>query len=186
MLPMHEQTLRLALLYGSDRPLRFCDTVANWTLQRVDALGGWKTDRLDPATPAGRHGPSLVRKVRTADAFLVVTPEYNHGYPAALKSMIDAVYTQWQAKPVAFVSYGGHSGGLRAVEQLRQVFASLHAVPLRDGVGFANAQARFAADGSLPREDPAYEAMRLALWRLRWWASALRNARQATPYDAAA
>ncbi len=69
-----------------------------------------------------------------ADAFLVVTPEYNHGYPAALKELIDSVYEPWHAKPVAFVSYGGASGGIRAVEQLRQVFAELHAVTLRDGV----------------------------------------------------
>jgi len=61
-------------------------------------------------------------------AFVVVTPEYNHGYPAPLKSLIDSVGREWQAKPVAFVSYGGVSGGLRAVEQLRQVFAKLHMV----------------------------------------------------------
>ncbi|HET6395324.1 MAG TPA: NAD(P)H-dependent oxidoreductase, partial [Pseudoxanthomonas sp.] len=173
---MQHDTLRLALLYGSDRPLRFCDTVAAWAHARATALGGWKIDRLDPATPSGRDGPSLLRRVREADAFLVVTPEYNHGYPAALKAMIDAVYTQWQAKPVAFVSYGGLSGGLRAVEQLRQVFASLHAVPLRDGVSFAHARDQFAADGTLPRDHPAHEAMRLSLSRLRWWAGALRSA----------
>ena len=183
---MHADPLRLALLYGSDRPLRFCDTVAAWAQARATALGGWSIQRLDPATPAGRDGPTLLRRVREADAFLVVTPEYNHGYPAALKGMIDAVYTQWQAKPVAFVSYGGMSGGLRAVEQLRQVFASLHAVPLRDGVGFVNARDQFDPDGGLPRDNPAHEAMRLALARLHWWASALRSARLLTPYDAAA
>ncbi|MBD9370605.1 NAD(P)H-dependent oxidoreductase [Xanthomonas sp. XNM01] len=180
---MHLPTLRLALLYGSDRPLRFCDTVAGWALQRASAYGGWSIERLDPATPAGRDTPTLLRRVREADAFLVVTPEYNHGYPAPLKAMIDAVYTQWQAKPVAFVSYGGLSGGLRAVEQLRQVFASLHAVPLRDGVSFAHARDQFDAEGGLAAGHPATEAMRLALARLHWWAAALHQARLLSPYE---
>src|SRR5690606_25576260 len=92
MLPMHEQTLRLALLYGIDRALRFRDTVASWTLQRVQELGGWETERLDPATPAVRHGPARVRNNRTADAFQAVRTEYCHGFPAAMKPMIDAVY----------------------------------------------------------------------------------------------
>jgi Predicted flavoprotein len=129
---MPDPTLRLALLYGSDRRQRFCDTIAAWAVAHAEAMGGWSIDRLDPATPEGRDGAALERKVREADAFLVVTPEYNHGYPAALKAMIDAVYIPWQAKPVAFISYGGLSRGLCAVEQLRQGFASLHAVPLRD------------------------------------------------------
>lgn len=54
-----------------------------------------------------------------ADAFVVVTPEYNHSFPAPLKAMIDGHVVQWRAKPVAFVSYGGISGGLRAVEHTR-------------------------------------------------------------------
>lgn len=183
---MPDPTLRLALLYGSDRRQRFCDTIAAWAVAHAEAMGGGSIDRLDPATPEGRDGAALERKVREADAFLVVTPEYNHGYPAALKAMIDAVYIPWQAKPVAFISYGGLSRGLCAVEQLRQVFASLHAVPLRDGVSFAHARDQFAADGTLPGGHPAHKAMRLALWRLRWWAGALRQARLLIPYDAAA
>ncbi len=72
-------------------------------------------------------------RIDRADAFVVVTPEYNHAYPAVLKFMIDCAYAEWQAKPVAFVSYGGISGGLRAVEQLRLVFAELHADAARHG-----------------------------------------------------
>jgi NAD(P)H-dependent FMN reductase len=78
---------------------------------------------------------------------VVVTPEYNHGYTAALKQLIDAVKAEWVAKPVGFVSYGGVSGGLRAVEQLRLVFAELHAVTIRDGVSFAMAWNRFDEAG---------------------------------------
>ena len=69
--------------------------------------------------PRCRPTPSIDR----ADAFVVVTPEYNHSYPASLKQAIDVLNAPWRRKPVAFVSYGGLSGGLRAVEHLRQVFA---------------------------------------------------------------
>ena len=68
-----------------------------------------------------------------------MTPEYNHSFPAALKNVIDWHGPQWHVKPVGFVSYGGISGGLRAVEQLRLVFAELHAVGIRDTVSFHSA-----------------------------------------------
>jgi NAD(P)H-dependent FMN reductase len=67
-------------------------------------------DSDDPAVHA------LSARIDAADGFVVITPEYNHGYPASLKLAIDSVYHPWQAKPVAFVSYGGIAGGLRAVE----------------------------------------------------------------------
>jgi NADPH-dependent FMN reductase len=65
---------------------------------------------------------STQERIAAAEAFVVVTPEYNHGYPAPLKALIDSSGAEWYAKPIAFVSYGGISGGLRAVEQLRLVF----------------------------------------------------------------
>ena len=67
---------------------------------------------------------------------MVVTPEYNRSFPASLKQAIDYAYDEWRAKPVAFVSYGCRSEGMYAVEQLRSVFTELHAVTMRDGVGF--------------------------------------------------
>jgi len=78
----------------------------------------------------GRFGPVVAdwfvgQAKQRNDAFVVVTPEYNHGYPGPLKTAIDSVGREWHAKPVGFVCYGGLSGGLRAVEQLRIVFASV-------------------------------------------------------------
>ncbi len=61
----------------------------------------------------------------------MITPEYNHGYPASLKQAIDVPRDEWREKAVGFVSYDGVSGGLRVVEQLRQVFAELHTVTMR-------------------------------------------------------
>ena len=114
---------------------------------------------------------------------MIVTPEYNHGYTAALKFVIDSFKAPWRAKPVAFVSYGGISGGLRAVEQLRLVFAEVHAVAIRNSVSFANARgSRFDAEGRLLEPDAPREALATMLRQLRWWALALREARAVQDY----
>ena len=115
---------------------------------------------------------------------MVVTPEYNHSFPGALKVLIDAVGAQWSAKPVGFISYGGVSGGLRAVEHLRQVFAELHAVGLRDSVALHAPWGGFAT----PQDSPpgADAALELMLDRMAWWAGALTAARTAIPYVRAA
>lgn len=77
-----------------------------------------------PAVYPRQPGPAakaFIKRIGRADAFVVVTPEYNHGYPASVKQAIDLPHAEWQRKPVGFVSYGGLAGGVRAVEQLRQV-----------------------------------------------------------------
>ncbi|WP_149196061.1 NADPH-dependent FMN reductase [Luteimonas suaedae] len=187
--------IHLTLIYGSNREPRLCDTVAGWAAGQVRAHGGFTLDTLDPAAlqlPAAlARTPDMAtvrlrRRIRAADAYLVVTPEYNHGYPAPLKQLIDAAYDDWHAKPVAFVSYGGISGGLRAVEQLRQVFGALHAVAIHDGIAFAEVWRRFDADGRLREAAHTERAAQAMLAQLHWWAVALRNAREATPYREAA
>jgi len=186
-----EGTIRLALIYGSTRPGRFCDKVVGWAAGQVAGNGKFSIDVIDPATPPpqsrhdqgeGEDAGSLQKRIERADAFIVVTPEYNHGYPAPLKSLIDSVGAEWQAKPVAFVSYGGISGGLRAVEQLRLVFAELHTVTIRDAVCFASAWEQFDCGGQLMEPARAEKSMATMLERLHWWATALRTARNANPY----
>lgn len=179
--------LTLAVIYGSTRPGRFCDTVAGWALAEIDRDGGFVPDILDPGAadfPTDLDG--LKRRVARADAFLVVTPEYNHSYPAPLKALIDTVHAEWAEKPVAFVSYGGVSGGLRAVEHLRNVFAELGAHGLRDTVSFANAWELFGADGALREPEKPRKAAARLLDRLAWWARALKTAREAGVVEGAA
>ncbi|KAA6462950.1 NAD(P)H-dependent oxidoreductase [Acidobacteria bacterium AB60] len=172
-------TLRVGVIYGSTRPGRFCDTVVRWVAGQIRAGGKFEVDLIDPAT----EGAAAVKEqLGRADAFLVVTPEYNHGYTAPLKALIDANGVEWHAKPVAFVSYGGVSGGLRAVEQLRLVFAELHAMTVRDSVSFAGVWEQFDAEGALKSPERAQRSMGTMLKRLHWWAVALRNARAAEPY----
>ena len=194
-IPFLENKIKLALIYGSSRAGRFCDTIAAWAIKQIATNPDFLLDVIDPSISsagvatearAALDAAWLRQHVGDADAFIVVTPEYNHGYPAALKSLIDSVGAEWQAKPVAFVSYGGISGGIRAVEQLRQVFGELHAVSIRDSVAFSLAWEQFGTDGVLKNPERAERQMQILLKRLSWWAKALREARNAVPYAPAA
>jgi NAD(P)H-dependent FMN reductase len=173
--------IKIGLIYGSTRPGRFCDRVAQWAGQMA-AREGFEVDAIDPAEPASER--SLQDRIGACDGFIVVTPEYNHGYPAPLKELIDSTGAEWHAKPVAFVSYGGVSGGLRAVEQLRAVFAELHAVTIRDSVSFVSAWEQFNGAGALLEPERAERSMIRMLARLRWWGTALNFARATSPYPA--
>ncbi|MET7329809.1 NAD(P)H-dependent oxidoreductase [Nonomuraea sp. NPDC005650] len=195
---MSESPLRLAVIVGSVRDGRFGPTAATWFAGEAARRADLEVDLIDLAdVPIGGAAPSmsppagvltalsdLTPRLEAADAFVVVTPEYNHSYPASLKNAIDWHNAQFHAKPVAFVSYGGLSGGLRAVEHLRAVFAELHAVTTRDTVSFHGAWDCFGPDG-LPKDPhgPATAAKTL-LDQLTWWARVLRDAKVTTPYGA--
>jgi NAD(P)H-dependent FMN reductase len=184
-----EVPVRLAVLVGSAREGRFAPTVARWFARQADRHGGFEVDVIDvaeialPLAMAGGAGEPVARRLAAADAFVVVTPEYNHSYPGSLKNMVDWFRSEWQAKPVAFVSYGGISGGLRAVEHLRPVFAELHSVTVRETVSFHGAHACFGEDGE-PVDGDVGIAAKALLDQLEWWARALQDARAARAYPA--
>lgn len=172
-------TIKVAVIYGSVREGRLCDTVGRWVLEQIQRREAFAPIVVDPAAEADS---AFAGRLDEADAFVVVTPEYNHSYPAALKALIDSYKAEWQAKPVAFVSYGGASGGLRAVEHLRHVFAELHAVGIRDGVMFPSVWEQFDEHGQ-PKQAQRYErGMQTLLARLAWWAETLRQGRDARDY----
>ncbi|MFD8644831.1 NADPH-dependent FMN reductase [Streptomyces zaomyceticus] len=192
--------LHLAVIQGSTRDGRLGPTVANWLLTHAAARPELTTDLVDLAeTPLPTVFPQLGQgperaedravlaavspRLAAADAFVVVTPEYNHSYPASLKNAIDWHHREWHAKPVGFVSYGGFSAGLRAVEHLRGVFAELHTVTLRDAVGLPGVWGQFDEHGKAvdPSVDAAAKTM---LDRITWWGEALRAARAHKPYEA--
>jgi NAD(P)H-dependent FMN reductase len=175
--------IRLAVIYGSTREGRFCEVVFNWLLGQLAGHAAYEVEVIDPSECVDGNTEEIdSRRIAASDAFIVVTPEYNHSYPGELKVFIDRFREEWHAKPVAFVSYGGISGGLRAVEHLRGVFAELHAVGLRDCVSFSGVWEQFDVHGELHNPGPASEALRLTLARLSWWASALRTARMSRSY----
>lgn len=189
--------VRTAVIIGSTRDGRFGPVVADWITGHISQREDMTADVIDlvetpvpTVFPAFGQAPSdevvaqlgaVTPRLAEADAFVVVTPEYNHSFPAALKNAIDWHNEQWHAKPVGFVSYGGLAGGLRAVEQLRVVLAELHAVTIRNTVSFHNYGEVFGADGK-PTDPGSEVAAKAMLDQLTWWAEALRDARSARPY----
>ncbi|WP_199486759.1 NADPH-dependent FMN reductase [Actinomadura logoneensis] len=192
--------MKVAVIVGSTREGRSGGTVAAWITRHIAQRDDMEADVVDlVATPLPTVLPELGSppsdpealpqlaavspRLAAADAFVVVTPEYNRSFPASLKNAIDWHNREWHAKPIGFVSYGGFSAGTRAVEQLRQVFGELHAVTIRDGVGFNGVWGAFGPDGEAA--DPAADAAaKKMLDQLAWWAEALRTARAARPYAA--
>ncbi|MFD9429493.1 NADPH-dependent FMN reductase [Streptomyces sp. NPDC060002] len=191
----------LAIIVGSVREGRFGPVVAAWIAEQARLHAGFYVDVVDlaeidipltlpAASPkyAGDDYPrpagmaTLTSALESADAFIVVTPEYNHSYPASLKAAIDWHFTQWTAKPVAFVSYGGAAGGRHAVLHLENVLTELHAVTIRDGLAFPNYYTAWQDGRPLDPQVPGYA--KTLFDQLAWWAGALRTAREATPYPA--
>lgn len=183
--------LSVLIVVGSTREGRFGPVPARWIAERAASrpdLDVTVVDLLEadlPAVmPAGPH-PAVTAwsgHVTAAEAVVVVTPEYNHSVPASLKQAIDLLDVAWQTKPVGLVSYGGMSGGLRASEHLRQVFAELHATTVRETVSFHGAARCFDEHGQ-PRDRQGTDAAaQVLLDQLAWWGFALRDARAARPY----
>jgi NAD(P)H-dependent FMN reductase len=155
----------LTIIVSSTRPGRAGLSIGTWFAERALAHGGFGVRIVDlaevdlpmynePEHPRlrryrHRHTKDWSSMIDAADAFVFVTPEYNHGYPAALKNAIDYLHNEWNGKPVAFVSYGGVSAGTRAVEQLKQVICAVRMVPVEDAVNIPFHPQFFDSDGSL-------------------------------------
>lgn len=185
---MTTDPLHIAVIVGSTREGRFAPTVARWFVGEARRRDDLELDVIDladlelPAVMPARRDEALDRyaaRIDRADAYVVITPEYNHGYPAALKHAIDLCHGEWRNKAAGFVSYGGMAGGLRAVEQLRQVFAELHVATVRDGVSFHLVGGRFDEHGRPYDAEGVNQAVTTMLDQLAWWAAALRTARRA-------
>ncbi|GAB3723483.1 NADPH-dependent FMN reductase [Nocardiopsis nanhaiensis] len=194
-MPGTEKPLRVVVIIGSICRGRFAPVAAEWFTALARQREDLEVDVIDLAqaclpevlTDDGDHLPPAVCELGPwldrADAFTVVTPEYNHSFPGALKTAIDWFSHEWRAKPIAFVSYGGDSGGRRAVEQLRPVFAALEAVTIRDTVSLIDHREHFGGEGH-PIDPQVHEpAARTMLDRLTWWARALSLRRARDPYD---
>lgn len=182
--------LIVAVIIGSTRQGRVGASVGAWFTGlargraevdvRLIDLADFQFPQRFPNTPT----PSTARfngLIAVADAFVIVTPEYNRSFPASVKQAIDLAYDEWQAKPVGFVSYGCGSDGIYAVEALRTVFTELQAVSVRNSVGF-NLLDKDFTQGEPAFPDRATQAANTMLDQLGWWGRALRDARARHPY----
>ncbi|WP_067566339.1 NADPH-dependent FMN reductase [Nocardia acidivorans] len=193
---MSSTPLRLAVIIGSVREGRFGPVVAHWFAEQARRHGGFEVDVIDlaeaelphelpavplvmepnPVRPAGML--DLTARLAAAAAMVIVTPDINRSYPASLKTAIDWHLAEWDRKTVGFVGYSGKSGGLLAIEHLRQVFSELNAHTVKDVVSFPRYFLLFDQQGQLldPTE-PEQTAARM-LGQMHWWASALTAARE--------
>jgi NAD(P)H-dependent FMN reductase len=144
--------IRIAIILGSTRPGRLGQAVAEWVhgiaKKRTDAefelidIRDQNLPLLDEPKPPSMgqyskpHTKAWAAKIESFDAFIFVTPEYNHSTSAALKNAIDYLYAEWNNKVAGFVSYGS-AGGIRAVEHLRLVMAELQVADVRTQVSLS-------------------------------------------------
>ena len=184
------EPLAVAVIIGSVRTGRLGQVMANWIVGVGEARHDLVFDVIDLADidlplagtqPGGGAGSPIADRLDAADAFVIVTPEYNHSYPAALKNAIDWHYTQWKFKPVAFVGYGAGSGGVRAVEHLRLVFSELSVATTRNTVHISAPWERLNPEMAFVPEPGHVRAAKATLDELIWWGQALRAARSVYP-----
>jgi NAD(P)H-dependent FMN reductase len=183
--------LNVGIILGSTRPNRNGEAVAKWVLEhtksRTDAsyelvdIRDYELPLLDEPIPPSQgkysqpHTKRWAEKIASFDAFVFVTPEYNHSTSGALKNAIDFLYREWNNKAAGFVSYGS-AGGARAVEALRLIMAEIQIADVRAQVMFSlftdfKNFSEFAPD---PRHDAELDAMLKQLVR---WGTALKSVR---------
>jgi NAD(P)H-dependent FMN reductase len=190
---------KVLVIVGSTRPGRAADLVAPWVISRAREHEGFDVEVADLrdwplpifAEHAGTIGdindptysePIVLawnKRVKEADAYIVITPEYNHSIPAVLKNAIDTVWLSFgfRNKPVAAVGYSGSVGaGIRAIEHLAHVFIEAEAVPIRSTVVIPFVRTAFGDDGE-PVDPEAGIRLQVMLDDLAWWSAALEKAR---------
>jgi len=191
--------LKIAVILGSIRPNRFNDKPAMWIHRELGKLPDVQADLVDlkdyplpffdeqtgPSQLGGTYTNAVAQKwaatIAAADAYVMVTPEYNHSTSGVLKNAIDWLYPEWNRKPVGFVSYGG-VGGARAVEHLRQIAVELEMAPIRNAVHIPGhvafpiimGKAQWNAETEAGLKANADKMMH----ELIWWTKALKVARK--------
>lgn len=144
--------IKVGVVLGSTRPGRNGEAVAKWVLEHAQKHGNAEYELVDiadynlplldePVPPSQgkyskEHTKKWAAKIASLDAFIFVTPEYNHSTSGALKNAIDFLYAEWNNKAAGFVSYGS-AGGVRAVEHLRGIMAEVQIADVRASIALS-------------------------------------------------
>jgi NAD(P)H-dependent FMN reductase len=189
----------IQVITGTTREGRFSERVAHWVLDNLKAHHDFEVELIDlrdhplpffdappPARAPRDYATDEVAKLGQAldraDGYVVLTGEYNHGYPAVLKNAMDWTFVEWRHKPITFVGWG-NVGGARAIEQLREVAVEFEMAPLRYAVHILADVMLVARQSSSPEDTTAFEPLapklKLLIDDLAWWTTALRTARDA-------
>jgi len=142
--------INLKIIIASTRPGRKGPLLANWIYEKAKEHPEFAIELIDlaeinlpffdePHHPrlqqyTHQHTKDWSAKIKDADAFILVTPEYNYGFPATIKNAIDFLYNEWRHKAIGFVSYGGIAGGTRCIQMLKLTLTALDMVPLTAAV----------------------------------------------------
>jgi NAD(P)H-dependent FMN reductase len=186
--------IKVGIIVGSTRPGRKAEAVARWVHEIARKRGDAEYEIVDiqhfnlplldePIPPSlaqysQPHTKAWAAKVAEFDAYVFVTPEYNHGTSGALKNAIDYLYAEWNNKAAGFVGYGS-AGGVRAVEQLRLVMGELQVADVRAQVMlslFTDFE-KFTAFKPAPHHEKSVNAM---LQQVVAWGGALKTLRTST------
>ena len=187
----------LCVLIASTRPGRVGLPVGRWAAQTATDHGGFQrvevADLAELALPlldepnhprlrkyTHEHTHAWSGIVDAADAFVFVTPEYNHGPAASLLNAISYLHQEWQYKPVAFVSYGGASGGMRGVEPVKPILTQLGMMPIPEAVAI-HSISNHVVDGAFMPTESQHKAAAGMLDELARWTAALRRLRHSSP-----
>ncbi|HMF42373.1 MAG TPA: NAD(P)H-dependent oxidoreductase [Polyangia bacterium] len=197
-MPETTPDLRIAVILASVRQGRRGETYARWIHELIAQREGVASELLDlrdhilppylhaelPRLIETKYADETARRwsdaIHGMDGYVIVTPEYNHGYPGQLKNAIDHVQQGWWYKPVGFVTYGGSAAGARAAEQLRSVAVEVRMVPVRTEVnirliGLQADEAGRPTDAYYARQSGAM------IDQLLWWARVAKQGRTASP-----
>jgi NAD(P)H-dependent FMN reductase len=182
------------IIIASTRPGRKGKPIGDWVRAQADLADQFEVHVADlaeiglpmmdePNQPGQRkyihdHTKAWSATVDAADAFVFVTPEYNHSFNAPLKNAIDYLAHEWRYKPVAFVSYGGVAGGARAVLALRPIVAQLKMMPVPDGVTMQAFSQYFDDEGAFHPSEQLERSAATMFTELEKWARALAVIRQ--------
>jgi NAD(P)H-dependent FMN reductase len=190
----------LQVITGTTREGRFSERVAAWVMGRLVQHDEFEVELVDlrehplpffdgdaPARTGRDYADEAVtrfsRIIDRADGYVLLTAEYNHGYPAVLKNALDSTFVEWRRKPVAYVGWG-NTGGARAIEQLRAVAVEFEMAPLRHAVHVLPdvliAVRQSPGPNDLSLFAPLEGRLDMLADDLAWWMRALASARGAS------
>lgn len=182
---------RVAVISASVRDERVCPTIADWVVSTLDDAHGAEIDVIDLARialpddsqlrPGGGPKSEVAARIDAAEAFVFVTPEYNHSYPASLKRLIDWHYREWFLKPATIVAYGVH-GGYCAIEHLRGVLAELNVITTRRCLGLSAPWRSLDEVSHFSPDTSVTDRLKVTLAEVEWWAEVMTDARENRTY----
>lgn len=186
--------MNIAVILGSTRPERFGEKPARWFMDVTKEFPGATFTLIDLAKnplpfldeakiPAygqykNAHTKKWAKLIASMDGFVVITPEYNHSVPAALKNAFDYLLGEWSYKPIGFVGYGADAGGQRAIEHLRGMCGFLNMFDLSEHVTIARYWETVDEKGVFQPTKDNVKSARAMLEKLIFWAIHFKQARK--------